>query len=173
EIWEVQSRAEAQARTLRDREDALRDDAALRFWHPPGWMQFTFIALMLAAGVGGLWTFVLQGRFGLPLLGLAAVFGLVAFLLYARTRWVGLLEQRRTVRQQNLRAEIERLRAGCDADWGRAARLTELMRQAVRRLALPESVTLEMVESREQELATQPRGQGGVSEVSAGVPALL
>jgi len=167
EIWEVQSRAEAKARTLRDREDTLRGLEEARYWRPGRWLRLTLNGVTVGVAAGAFWAGVLLGpAYGLPLGALTVVLSLLAFVLYARTRWVGVLEQRRSVSLQQLRTEIDQLRRGCDDDWRRAARLTELMRLASQRLSLPESVTLEMVEATEQELAADLREHGADTDLT-------
>ena len=174
EIWEVQSRAEAKARTLRDREDTLRRVAAARYWRPGRWLRLTLNAVILGVALGAFGAGLLQGQaYGLPLAVLTAVLSLLAFVLHARTRWVGVLERRRATRLHQLRAETDRLRRDCDDDWRRAARLTELMRLAAQRLSLPESVTPELVEASEQELAAHLREHGAESDLTGLLLALL
>jgi uncharacterized protein YhaN len=160
EIWDVQSRAEANARTLTDREEALRGVDAARYRTVPRWLLgfLTFLVALSAAILGsGAWREYVPGA---ALAALTTVLALIRVALHMRARWVAQLEERRGARSEKLRLDIEGVRRRRDAAWTRAAKLDDTIRAAGARLALPDPVTLEAVDACEQELAAELRETG-------------
>ena len=173
DIWDVQSRAESNARALTEREAAARRDGGRRYWTPPRWLLGAFTALaVLATTTWG--TGALRGRVpSLAVAGAAVLLIVLRLGLQARVRWAQVLEERRGTRGDRLRRDIETLRRRRDAGWTRAARLNESIRAAASSLALPEPVTPEAVESCEQELAAQLRSDGARTPLTALLLGLL
>jgi uncharacterized protein YhaN len=167
DIWNVQSRAESNARALAEREEAVRRDGGRRYWAPPPWLQsaFTTLAVLATAAWG---SGALRGRVpALAVAGLAVLFIVLRVVLQVRARWVQVLEEGRGARAARLRHDIETLRRRRDAGWARAAKLGESIRAAAAILALPETVTPEAVESCELELAGQLRTDGPRTHLTA------
>lgn len=167
DIWNVQSRAESNARALAEREEAVRRDVGRRLWAPPRWLLGACTALALIATTA--WgSGALRGRVpSVAIAGLAVLLIVLRLGLQVRARWAQVTEERRAARSERLRRDIETLRRRRDAGWTRAAKLDESIRAAAARLALPEPVTPEAVESCEQELAAQLRSSGAHTQLTA------
>jgi uncharacterized protein YhaN len=173
EIWDVQSRAEANARTFAEREQELRRLEAPRYRTAPRWLlaSLTVLAVVLGAAVGsGLWRGYLPGA----ALGSAlTLLVLVRVLLHVRGRWIERLEDRRSARGERVQRDLDTARRQRDAGWARAGNLAESIRATAARLALPEPVTLEAVEAYEQELAAQLRSGGAHTTLTTSLRDLL
>lgn len=167
EIWDVQSRAEAQARTLAEHEEELRQLDAARHRKVPRWLLRTLTIAALAAVTifgSGAWRGYVPGA---ALAIATTLLVLLRLTLHVRARWVAVLERRRDARSRKLRSDIDALRRRRDAGWARAAKLTAAIRAAGARLALPDPVTLEAVETYEQDLAAQLRSADPHTELTA------
>lgn len=161
EIWEVQSRAESRARALREREETLRSLDAATYWWPSAALRRLFDIGMVGAGLASLWLGMLRlPVYAAPLAGVTVVLMLVRVVLHYRARWARVVEQRRDAQRDRLRLETARLRGGCDADWARAATLTDAIQTGSARVGLPDPVTPEAVEACEQQLAVELRTHG-------------
>ena len=174
EIWEVQSRAESAARSVRAREEALQELAAVKSRTPSSWLRRLLSVASAAAAVAALWTGVRRGGVDpVPLAGLAVMLALLQLGVHVSGRWARAREARCESSRARLRAEIAHLRRGRDDNWTRAAQLTDAIRAAGLRLALPDPVTPEAVESCEQELAAQLRTDGPTSHLTGLLLGLL
>ena len=167
EVWNVQSRAEASARGLAEREEAVRRDGDRRRWTPPRWLLGASTALaVLATATWG--SGALRGRApAIAVAALAVLSILLRLALQARVRWATLFEERRTARRTQLQRDIEILRRRRDAGWTRAAQLDASIAAAAGALALPEPPTPEAVETCEQDLAAQLRRDGARTPLTA------
>jgi uncharacterized protein YhaN len=167
DIYDVQSRAEANARALAEREEAVRRIGSGRYWSPPRWLLGALTALaVLATAAWG--SGVLRGRVPSIAVGGAALALIVVRVgLQMRARWVHAMTERRGERGDRLQRDMETLRRRRDSGWTRAAKLTESIRTATAQLGLPDAVTPEAVEACELELAAELRRSGANTHLTA------
>jgi hypothetical protein len=174
EIWEVQSRAESDARTVAEREQQLAGIRGRRIWLPGRRVETASSVLAVAAALAVLWSGLLAGALpDRPLIGGAAGLVLVRLLLFLRARIGGARVRDRDARGAELERELDRLRWQRDRDWARAAELSAAADAAARRLGLPTPTTLETVDAHEQALATALRAGGGSTALGARLCALF
>jgi len=168
DVWDVQSRAEANARALAERETTLREREAAAHWLPPRRLQNAWSAAAIAASVAALWAGMWFG--GIPdpaLCVIAAVLVIGRAVLFYKARFGGLREHARRSECEQLRRDIIRLRRGRDSDWARAAQLTAAIEAGAAALGLAAPVTPELVDACEQRMAATLRAAGGETVLAA------
>ena len=155
ELWVVQSEAEAKARAVREREEAL---AKLEF------------SARMGAGTSRVWLGVAVGLALAALLGFGmleqfvraayAAFAAVALLLLdvalgMRRRAAATRQGRRRVDETKIRQAAERARLERDVAWMHAADLQEQVATSAAALGLASMPAIETVDAREQLLAQE------------------
>jgi hypothetical protein len=167
EIWDVQSRAESNARAVADREQEL---SALqrRIWVPGRALQSAVGASAIAASLALLCLSMLAGKLpDPPRLGSAAALALLLVALYGCARIGSARERRRRAACDRVERVLERLRGERDRDWARAEELAAAIEASAHRLGMALPVTPEAVEAHEQELTAALRRGDGSTPLSA------
>jgi hypothetical protein len=161
EIWEVQSRAEAEARALAEGEAAWRAADAWARWRPSRRLLTFSGAAALAGSLialgSGYWLGetpdVRQG-------GLAMALVLLHATLWLRGRVVGRSAARHRDAQERQRTILGDRRRRRDRDWSRAAQLTTAIENDAEALGLPLTVTPDVIEACEHAMADDLRRDG-------------
>lgn len=174
EIWEVQSRAEAEARALAERETAMQAHTARPPWVPSvGLQQLSGIAALGAVLLtlwSGLWT---GSRPSEPDVALAAALALVHGAILLRTRHAGRRASALRTVHDRQQAEIAALRRRRDRHWTRAAQLSAAIDAGAHALGLSAPVTPAAVDACEQDMAEALRLGGGETPLTTQLLALL
>ncbi len=174
EIWEVQSRAEAEARALAERDAALQAATARLPWVPsPGLQRFSGTAA-LAATLIAFWSGLWVGR--TPALRDAALAGALALLhggLLLRERLGGRRAQEMLAERERRQADLTELRRRRDRDWARAAQLATAIEAGAGALGLATPVTPDVVDACEQEMAEALRTTGAETPLTRQLVTLL
>jgi len=174
EIWEVQSRAEEEARALVEREALLRAADSHARWLPSRRLLRFSGAAALAGVLITFWSRIYFGRG--PDAGDAAIaVALVLAHLWLRlwNRFAGRRAEREDEARQRQRVVHADMRRRRDRDWSRAAQLTTAIEVGAEALGLPLPVTPDVMDASEHAMADHLRGSGGETPLTALLVELL
>ena len=162
EIWEVQSRAEEEARALVEREALLRAAESRAHWLPSRrLLRFSGLAA-LAGTLIALWSgLYLDGGLDARDGAVAMALIVVQAVLLCWNRFAGRRADRQDDAQQRQRMIMSEMRRRRDRDWSRAARLTTTIEVGADALGLPLPIAPDELEACEHAMADELRAGGG------------
>jgi uncharacterized protein YhaN len=175
ELWVVQSQGEAEARSVEEKEEALRKvEAKSRLLTPALGEE----GLGLMAGIAAI---LLLWRLSVGDMGSAVLCGMAGGALWVMRRGWSWYAQRTDVHERRLRQtaaeKLDRARQARDARWKRAAEIRAVLAHDNHTLGLPEVPSVEAVEECEQALVREGlqrrAAEGGGPRVNALVLELL